>query len=1394
MNRRWLLALVAAFALLAAPACTDPEAGSGSGSGDGGASETGITDLGPGTTADDGIPDDRVDPGVDDTAGDTAGDTGDTTPVVIEQPDEVEEDQPLTLLGIEPDKGSASGGDQIELFGTGFEQGLQVFFDESPALDTFVLDSERMVAITPPRVPGLVDVLLTDPNTGESAVLESGYLFYNPVQVLTIEPDSGHLLGGDPVTITGSGFVDGAQVLIGGRSAIDVEVIDDGTVHAITPDAPSPGLYDVHVSSEIGVGTLSDGFTYYESPRVTSVAPVTGPLAGGNLVEVSGGGFIEPLVVTFGTAYLEDVSLVSATTLTGRAPAAAEEGPVDVQVATAYGAGLGADAYTYLADSLPGDELSILAVTPPAGPAGGGNLVTIVAKGLTTDDDTTVYFGAAKASVKGVDAVGHVVFVEAPAGAVGAVAVTINNGNGTDTLAAGYTYQPFVQVWEVMPNYGPLGGGTAITVTGVGFGAALQLRVGALPASAVTVVDAQTLTAVTPPGSPGLANVTVLQGGLQDTLVGGFAYLSQMDLWVVSPAQGSQAGGTWVELAGSGFPADSTVLFGGKPATHLTVASPTAITCRTPPGNIGSVDVTVISNTKGTVVLPNGFTYFDPESVFGGTWGNEVDGAVNVTVLSGADGSGIPDAFVMLWTDPTTPYQGYTNQQGQITFSGPELAGEQMVSASKPGFASNSVVEYDAQNITLYLIPNSPPSPGAPPPGQPPPVFYGQVVNASKYVPVAWGQCANKFDAPGTLCDPCFSDAECAGLTCSEIPLQTFGQTTYCTSHCVSTADCPDGFMCMPLGGVDEPQCVPSAGRVTAYCDYTKPTIFSTDDIPIPGQQVLPDFSFQMVVPVGEFAMFCWGGLEDPDTLEFVPYALGVKRHVFALPGDVIDEKIVLSHPLNGDMTIRLDDPPSNALGPNYNLAIVHIDLGSDGVFEMLDHPQSFSETLEMPRVMKGLTGDLYDASYTIMAGAFSVVDGFLSVPYSVTLHHHITETIDDTFFVYDDNGWQGKSTGITNNINGLAAKGAAGVLGVGTDGLIVHSVGNAWAKQESGTDAHLYGVDALPTDEAIAVGQYGVATHFDGFAWTMQPTPTAWDLRDVWMASPDAAWAVGYYVVLRYDGAQWVEEFGNTSKNLNAVFGFDSHDVWAVGNTGNIIHWDGFSWANVPSGTMINLKDVWGAAPDDVYFVGEGGLILHWDGTEVLPVTSGVDAHLEAVWGAAADDVYVVGSRGTILRYDGTQWIDDSPPEYTNSLLAVAGNDGRVVTSGTHELLLGPLLEVPENIAPTDGGTMSEEYRISWDVKPGPDPHFSYVVVAMPGMMGPVPEWIVVNDFNVTDVLLPDFPNIEGTPGISAGSKILTLWRVYKEGFDIDNYSYQDFGQLQWRSWAVDETTFTKL
>lgn len=1330
----------------------------------------------------------------------------------VEEPP-VEEEPVLAIFAVNPSKGLSSGSEQVEITGSGFQKiGLPsklVFFGQSLAPEAFVLSDSLIIAVTPACIPGVVDVTVTDGEQTAVAVLESGFVCYNPVDVLSIEPTSGHVLGGEPVTVYGQGFLGTSNVLIGGRAAIGVEVIDDGTILAITPDAGTPGPVDVHVSNDLGVGTLSKGFTYFETPRVDAVSPVVGPVAGGTKVEVKGAGFLEPLVVTVGGLPLKNIEVKSAEKVSGVVPAAAAPGTVDVVVATGYGSALGKGAYTYLEDLAPGTFVQVLAVSPPSGPAAGGNVVTVVAKGLTDPLDTQVSFGGKPGVLKGVDPVAHTILVQTPPGVVGAVDVTVQNSNGSNTLVSGYTYEPFIKVYEVLPNLGPKEGGTAITVSGVGFKPGLQLRVGALPASNVQVPDSETITAVTPPGSPGLANVTVLQGGLKETLAGGFAYLAEMDLFVVDPAQGSQAGGTEIQLIGSGFPTDATVLVGGVEATHVNVLSPTEITCRTPPGAIGTVDVTVVSNEKGTVTLPLSFTYFDPESFYGGTWGAGVDGAVNVTVYS-YQGATVAGAFVILWTDPTTKYQGFTNSQGQITFSGTDLGGEQMVSASKKGCHTTSVVEYDAENITLFINCPPPPSPGGPPPGDVAPVFVGQVKSVTKYVPVPFGNCAANPNAPGKLCDTCETKADCLGLECSEIPGQT---GKWCTSHCNTNADCPDDFMCYPLFGIEEHQCIPSNGEVAAFCDYSKTGIFDNDHpIAMPGVPVDPDdWTFELPIPPGEFAVFCWGGIWNDKNVDspFTPYVLGVKRHLFALPGDVLVETILLNIPLNATMPVRFDDPPKNPGGPHFGAAFLYLVLGSDGVIEFLDlafddEPQPGGvfgdDKVEFLHVPKELTGDLQDASYTILAGAFSNVQG--NLPLSIHLRQEVKRAKDDTFFEWSAAGWIPKTTGITNDINALAGFGESDVVGVGTDGLIIRKLGEGWAYNESGTANHLLGVAAVESGHIIAVGQGGVATHFEpaaGGTWTVHETPGAKELRGVWMAAPDDALAVGSYVFLHWDGAAWTDVPDAPSRNYRSVWGFGDGTILAVGNTGSVVYFDGTTWSDIPTlGIKQNLRSVWGPAPGDAFLVGEGGTVFRWNGVELAKMEVPTTDTLHAVWGTGPNDVWVVGGRGTILHWDGVQWIDDSPSNHDGAFFAVGGTaSGTVVATGTHELLLSPFLQVPEQIVPANGGTMGkkpEDLHVKWTVKDGVAPHFNWVFIDIPTLMGPVLEWDIISDWDATDIYLPDLPNIEGTPGLSAGPKQLTIIRAYKEGFDIDNFSFQDFNQLRWQAWAFHVTGFTKL
>src|SRR5262245_31718385 len=59
-------------------------------------------------------------------------------------------EEELTLTEVSPGKGLTIGLEQVEMFGSGFFQGMQVFFGESLAQDIFVLNADRLVVLTPP--------------------------------------------------------------------------------------------------------------------------------------------------------------------------------------------------------------------------------------------------------------------------------------------------------------------------------------------------------------------------------------------------------------------------------------------------------------------------------------------------------------------------------------------------------------------------------------------------------------------------------------------------------------------------------------------------------------------------------------------------------------------------------------------------------------------------------------------------------------------------------------------------------------------------------------------------------------------------------------------------------------------------------------------------------------------------------------------------------------------------------------------------------------------------------------------------------------------------------------------------------------------------------------------
>ena len=104
------------------------------------------------------------------------------------------------------------------------------------------------------------------------------------LSVSDVEPLLGSIDGGTSLTITGQGFVDGAQVTLGPVVATDVVVVSDSTITVVTPPGEA-GPVDVIVTTTAPDSVTWDGvFTYVGQAPPPTITTVTA-IAGGVVVE-----------------------------------------------------------------------------------------------------------------------------------------------------------------------------------------------------------------------------------------------------------------------------------------------------------------------------------------------------------------------------------------------------------------------------------------------------------------------------------------------------------------------------------------------------------------------------------------------------------------------------------------------------------------------------------------------------------------------------------------------------------------------------------------------------------------------------------------------------------------------------------------------------------------------------------------------------------------------------------------------------------------------------------------------------------------------------------------------------------------------------------------------------
>jgi len=331
--------------------------------------------------------------------------------------------------------------------------------------------------------------------------------------LISISPQSGTVDGGTAVKLTGTNFVSGATVTFGGMAATGVDVVDSSTITTLTP-AHSPGETQVTVTNPDGQSASLSGA----------------------LMPLSNAGF-----ESGGSGWVLLGSGGSVTFPSNSANAHSGSGYAEIS------ANAGDHPVLYAADS--SNSAEYFAVTP-------GEVITFGGWGYHVSGDgkarwglevsdvnkeNKIYYSAEPFNVKVSSWVNFQSSYTVPIG-VAFVRFYCEVGTSTEPTVdrfddaylqidipdAGFNYVaettpsgPPPILSSIIPQSGPIAGGTSVTLGGQNFLSGATVTFDGSAATSVQVVDSTTITALTPPHALGESNVTVTNpDGQSSTLIG----------------------------------------------------------------------------------------------------------------------------------------------------------------------------------------------------------------------------------------------------------------------------------------------------------------------------------------------------------------------------------------------------------------------------------------------------------------------------------------------------------------------------------------------------------------------------------------------------------------------------------------------------------------------------------------------------------------------------------------------------------------------------------------------------------------------------------------------------------------------------------------------------------
>lgn len=480
------------------------------------------------------------------------------------------------------------------------------------------------------------------------------------ITVRALRADNGQPAAAGTLAVVSA--LEGAFVTPDGAQSVTVELINGQAQVVYFPPVDEEGTVVVRANVGGSSGQVTLEIEGTATFFVSHVSPATGSPQGGDTVAILGNGFEPPVRVLFGGVNATVVS-VSPNRITVRTPPS--PGPANAPTTVPVTVTINLNEEEELADTVTGaftftpgggevQQPTVFSVTPTTGPNEGGTPVSIIGEGFQAPVQVEFCAGGdcVEAAVQSVS--GTRLEVRSPAatgfGAVlrdaqADIRITNLNSGLATTRAAAFRYGVSLQVTGLQPDVVDAEDPDLVTIFGSGFESPLVVLVNGVQQQVVSVTGTQvvfrpadiSINGCPEPGaivSTRTVSVRLLNSGAEGASPISLKYTADVPRPLVQnvvPNTGPGAGGTSVNVNGSGFDSPVRVLFGGNQAGVQSI-SPTQVRVTTPaftgdfpteactasggvPGTRQrpvSVDVEVINLDTGCSDLASGAFVYEP--------------------------------------------------------------------------------------------------------------------------------------------------------------------------------------------------------------------------------------------------------------------------------------------------------------------------------------------------------------------------------------------------------------------------------------------------------------------------------------------------------------------------------------------------------------------------------------------------------------------------------------------------------------------------------------------------------------------------------------------------------------------------------------------------------------